>query len=152
VDNRIIIEEVLYLVTTEDLGYIAMAEKVAEKATCDILNVGCVIVNHGIVVSTGWNAAVVGYKPCNEVGHIMSEDGRCMRQVHAETNAILAASNKEDLNGATVYVTLEPCDNCTKLLNQSGIKKVVFKNRFKNPFNIHFIDPMEWTCLEDMEK
>lgn len=139
------------MVTAEDLNYIAMAEKVAVHATCDILNVGCVIVNNGNVVSTGWNAAVTGYKPCKEAGHIMSDDGRCMRQVHAETNAILAAANRDDLKGATAYVTLEPCDTCTKLLNQSGIKKVIFKNKFKNPFNTHFIEPMEWICLEDIE-
>ncbi|WP_082294995.1 deoxycytidylate deaminase [Sporosarcina ureilytica] len=139
------------MITAKDLSYMAMAEKISKKATCNLLNVGCVIVNNNIVVSTGWNAAVKGYKPCDEVGHVMSNDGRCVRQVHAETNAILATNDIDDLQGATVYVTLEPCDNCTKLLNQCGIKKVIYKKRFKNPFNMHFIEPMEWICLEDID-
>lgn len=134
----------------KDYKYLQLAEEVAKNATCDLLQVGCVIVKDDEVVATGCNAAIKGYPPCKEVGHVMSDDGRCMRQIHAEMNAIFNGK-KEDLVGATAYVTLEPCDNCTKMLNQSGIKKVIFKKRFKNPYNHHFIQPMEWICLEDIQ-
>ena len=139
------------MITESDMQFINEAEKVAAYATCDLLHVGCVIVKDGTIISSGWNATIPEYKPCSEAGHIMSEDGRCMRQIHAETNAVLNVSNKDDLKGAIAYVTLEPCDNCTKILNQSGISSVLFKSRFKNPFNTYFIKPMEWVCLEDLE-
>ncbi|WP_017754704.1 deoxycytidylate deaminase [Calidifontibacillus oryziterrae] len=139
------------MINEKDLYFIKMAEEVAKHSTCNLVNVGCVIVKEGTVISTGVNAAVKGYKPCEEVGHVLSEDGRCMRQIHAETNAIMNGT-KEELVGATAYVTLEPCDNCTKLLNQSGIKKVIFKKRFPNPYNNFFVEPMEWICLDVLDK
>src|SRR5699024_9370502 len=131
------------MITKEDLQYIEMAEEIAEQTTCGILSVGCVIVNDGKVVATGANTTIKGYKPCDEVGHVLTEEGRCMRQIHAEANAILN-SEKEDLVGATAYVTHEPCEYCTKLLNHRDIKKVIFKNALPNPYNKHFIKPMEW--------
>lgn len=135
-----------------DAYFMDLAEREAKKATCDLIQVGAVIVKQGQVISTGANQAVKGQATCSQVGHLYIDDERrCIRQVHAETNAVLR-SDRQDLVGATVYSTLEPCDNCTKILNQAGVKRVVFKERFKNAYNHHFIGDMEWICLENNEE
>lgn len=137
------------MLSEKDYKYMNLAEQIAKNATCNLLQVDCVIVKDEKVIAVGYNAAIIGYPPCEEAGHVLSDDGRCMRQIHAEMNALFNGKN-EDLAGATAYVTLEPCDTCTKMLNQSGIKKVIFKEKFANPYNRHFIEPMEWICLEDL--
>ncbi len=138
--------------TSLDAHFMKQAEAAARQATCDLIQVGAVIVKDGEVISEGANRALDNQPTCSEVGHLyIDNQTRCIRQVHAETNAVLKA-NRQDLIGATVYSTLEPCDNCTKILNQAGIKRVVFKERFKNKYNQHFIGDMEWLCLDQKEE
>jgi|SRR5690625_2295741 len=141
-------KEGVQMVSSTDLSYIEMAEDIAKETTCGILEVGCVIVKDNKVVATGANTTIEHYEPCDVVGHVLNDEGRCMRQIHAEANAILNG-NKDDIKEATAYVTHEPCEYCTKLLNHSGIKKVVFKNSYPNPYNKHFIKPMEWIYLKN---
>ena len=131
---------------TWDQYYLDLAEEVATRATCNRLQVGCVIVNRNHIVSTGYNGSIHGHPHCTDVGCLLKE-GRCIRTLHAEENAILHA-RREDLTGATAYVTHEPCENCTKRLNQAGVARVVFRKAYKSEFNQYFIEPMEWIHLE----
>jgi dCMP deaminase len=125
-----------------------IAETVSSRATCDRLHVGCVIVKNKKIISTGYNGSVSSHEQCDEVGHLYNNQGRCVRTIHAEQNAILYA-NRHELIGATVYVTHYPCENCAKLLVQSGIKKVVYKHPYENVDSNYFLDMIEAVHLQE---
>lgn len=94
---------------------------VATRATCDRLHVGCVLVKDRRILATGYNGSVVGEPHCDDVGHEVVA-GHCQRTVHAESNAIAqAARHGISVDGATAYVTHQPCPNCDKLLRNAGI-------------------------------
>jgi dCMP deaminase len=131
-----------------DSYFLDIAEKVAERSTCDRLNVGCVIVKDKLVVSTGYNGSIRGQDHCSEVGHLYNDAGRCIRTIHAEQNAIIFAS-RDELQGSTAYVTHEPCETCTKLLLQAGIVRIVFKHPYKNSTNHHFIKDVAWEHYQE---
>jgi len=126
-----------------DEYYLTLCDHVADRATCNRLKVGCVIVNSNRIVSTGYNGSIHGHDHCIDVGCLLNEQGRCIKTIHAEVNAVLHA-RRDELLGATVYITHEPCENCTKILAQVGVKRVVFKNPYQNKYNHHFNKDMEW--------
>lgn len=129
-----------------DEYFMDIAETVATRATCDRLHVGCVIVKDKRIISTGYNGSIHGEDHCDDVGHLYNEQGRCVRTIHAEQNAIIHA-NREDLKGATAYVSHEPCETCTKLLIQAGIKRIIFKHGYQNKYNHNFTKNVEWIQL-----
>lgn len=99
-----------------------IATLVATRSTCDRMHVGCVIVRDNIILSTGYNGSLRGAKHCDDAGHEMV-DGHCVRTVHAEVNAICQAARLGiKLDGATAYVTHEPCHRCAKALWQAGVR------------------------------
>ncbi|SFJ65178.1 dCMP deaminase [Paenibacillus sp. UNC496MF] len=126
-----------------DSYWIDIAKKVADRGTCNRLQVGCIIVKNNRLIAAGYNGSIHGHDHCDDVGHLLNDEGRCIRTLHAEENAILH-TNRRDLIGATAYVTHEPCENCTKRLNQAGVKRVVFLNAYPNKWNKHFKVGMEW--------
>jgi dCMP deaminase len=130
-----------------DAYFMDIAFKVAERSTCDRAHVGCVLVKDNRILSTGYNGSISGHPHCDEVGHLYNEEGRCIRTIHAEQNALLLALG--DVRGATAYVTHEPCETCTKLLNQAGIKRVVYAKSYKNDRNRAFIGGMEMVHFND---
>ncbi|MGG0667818.1 cytidine/deoxycytidylate deaminase family protein [Lederbergia citrisecunda] len=132
---------------TWDEYFMSIAKTVATRATCDRLHVGCVIVKGKKILSTGYNGSISGSDHCDDVGHLYNNEGRCIRTVHAEQNAILHTSEK--LTGATAYVTHYPCENCAKLLVQSGVVRVVYANKYKNEYSDFFLNMIETTYLED---
>lgn len=115
-----------------DNYFMDIAEKVATRSTCDIANVGCVIVNKDKrICSTGYNASLSGHPHCNDVGHTMRE-GHCIATVHAEVNAITyCAKEGIALKDCTAYVTHFPCLNCSFALAASGIKKIYYRNAYR---------------------
>jgi dCMP deaminase len=122
---------------TWDSTFIAVAEIIAKRSTCKRANVGCVLVDrNNRIIATGYNGAIHGHKHCLDIGCLTNSEGRCIRCIHAEQNALLHA--KQDLTGCTAYVTHEPCETCAKLLNQAGIDKVIFLKAYPNPYNKHF--------------
>lgn len=130
-----------------DQYFLKIAQEVSERSTCDRLHVGCVIVKDNMIVSTGYNGSIKGHDHCDDVGHLYNNEGRCIRTIHAEQNAIIFA--KESLEGCTAYVTHEPCETCTKLLLQAGIVKIVFKHKYDNKYNKNFIKDIEFIHYED---
>lgn len=129
-----------------DKYFMDIAYMVATRSTCDRLNVGCVITKDNVIVSTGYNGSIHGQPHCEEVGHLLNEQNRCIRSIHAEQNALIHA-DKSKLIGSTAYVTHECCENCTKLLIQSGVKRVVFNEPYDNKYNHHFKESVEWVDL-----
>lgn len=128
-----------------DEYFMKLAEVAAEMGTCDRLKVGCIIVKNRRVIATGFNGSVSGQPHCDDVGHLYSDEGRCIRTVHSEQNAILqCAKNGIATDGAVAYVTHEPCEYCTKTLIQAGINKVYFLNSYPNKYNENFNYGIEW--------
>lgn len=111
--------------------FMANAELISKRSTCDRAFVGAVLVKDNRIIATGYNGGVAATDNCDEVGHEM-EDGHCIRTVHAEMNALIQCA-KEGIstNNTEIYVTHFPCINCTKALLQAGIKKVTYKAAYR---------------------
>lgn len=125
-----------------DSYFMKMAEDAAERATCSRLKVGAVITKDNRIVNTGYNGSIHGHDHCIDEGCLLNDEGRCIRTIHAEMNAILH-SNRRDLKDATIYVTHEPCESCSKHIAQVGIKRVIYKYPYKNKWNKNFFTGME---------
>ena len=127
-----------------DSVYMRVAALWAERSTCNRKKVGCVLVDrNGEQISYGYNGANHNEPHCTEVGCLLNDEKRCIRCNHAEMNALFKA-RKEDLHGATAYVTTEPCENCTRSMVQNGIKRVVFAESYPNKYNHHFNQGIDW--------
>ncbi len=115
-----------------DEYFMAIATQVATRATCDRKHVGAVIVRDRTILSTGYNGSVRGVGHCDEIGHLM-EGGHCVRTIHAECNAIIqAAKNGVAIDGADIYVTASPCWPCFKMIANSGIRRIVFGEFYRD--------------------
>lgn len=131
-----------------DRYFMDIADVVASRGTCKRLMVGCVIVKNKHIISTGYNGSIHGHDHCVDVGCLLNEEGRCIRCLHAEENAVLHAE-RGDLIGATAYVTHEPCEKCAKTLAQSGIVRIVFAKEYPNKYNETFLRDIEVVQLAD---
>lgn len=107
---------------------IAMA--VSGRSTCPRRSVGAVLVADKRILATGYNGAPEGLPHCTDVGCQMVDD-HCVRTLHAEQNALLqAAAHGVSTQGATVYVTSEPCLHCTKMLLNARITRIVYRDAY----------------------
>jgi len=122
-----------------DTYFMNMAFLVATRTTCRRRSVGAVIVKDQRILSTGYNGAPKGVKDCFELGFCVRQQQNVpsghrhelCRGVHAEQNAIAnAAYFGVAINGASIYMTESPCNICTKILINSGIKKIIYANRY----------------------
>ena len=114
-----------------DKYYLMIAQTVATRATCPVINVGAVFVNPNTnsILSVGYNGAPRGATHCGEAceNRLMGENSDKCRAVHAEANAIYtAALNGVSLNGSIAYTTLSPCLKCAQALIQVGVSEVYF--------------------------
>ena len=115
-----------------DEYFMNIARMVATRATCDRKHVGAVLVRDRTLLSTGYNGSIRGLGHCSEEGHMM-EEGHCVRTVHAEANAIIqAAKNGVAIDGATIYTTASPCWPCFKLVANSGTRRIVFGEFYRD--------------------
>jgi len=115
-----------------DNYFMQIAKDVSTRSTCDRKFVGAVIVRDKMILSTGYNGSIRGLPHCDTVGHEM-ENGHCVRTVHAEANAIVqAARNGAAIDGADIYVTASPCYNCFKLIANSGIKRIFYRELYRD--------------------
>ncbi len=115
-----------------DEYFMAIARQVATRSTCDRKHVGAVLVRDRVILATGYNGSIRGVPHCDDEGHLM-EDGHCVRTVHAEANAIVAAArNGVRLDGADIYVTASPCFNCFKLIANAGIGRIAFGEFYRD--------------------
>jgi dCMP deaminase len=89
--------------------FLQIAFTVAQRSTCDRAHVGCALVRDRRILTTGYNGAPAGLPHCDDVGHLLV-DGHCVRTLHAEQNALIqAALHGVSTEGATAYVTHQPC-------------------------------------------
>jgi len=112
-----------------DSFYMSLVNLVAQRSHATRKKVGAVIVKDKNIISFGWNGTPTGYpNQCED------SSGKTLSIViHAEANAICkAAKSGGNLEGATLYVSLSPCIECSKLIIQSGIKRVVFSEIYRD--------------------
>ena len=111
-----------------DKRYLRMAAIWAENSYCTRRKVGALIVKDKMIISDGYNGTPAGFENVCEL-----EDGTTKPYVlHAEANAITKiARSGNSSEGATIYVTTSPCIECAKLIIQSGIKRVVFSEKYR---------------------
>ncbi len=121
-----------------DQYFMAIARQVASRATCDRKHVGALLVRDRTILSTGYNGSIRGLPHCDDVGHMM-ENGHCVATVHAEANAIIQAAkngvriDSEAHNPTTLYTTASPCWPCFKLIANSGVRRIVYGEFYRDP-------------------
>ena len=123
-------------VTKFDVAYLKMASVWAKLSYCKRKQVGALIVKDRMIISDGYNGTPSGFDNSCE-----DEQGNTQWFVlHAEANAILKlASSTQSAKDATLYLTLSPCKECSKLVLQAGIKKLVYLDDYKDNDGIEFL-------------
>ena len=111
-----------------DLRYLRMARIWAENSYCERRKVGALIVKDKMIISDGYNGTPAGFENvCEDENHLSKP-----YVLHAEANAITKiARSGNNSEGATLYVTDAPCIECSKLIIQSGIKKVFYARQYR---------------------
>ena len=133
-----------------DLRYIRMARVWAENSYCVRRQVGALIVKDKMIISDGYNGTPSGFENLCE-----DENGSTKPYVlHAEANAITkVAKSANNCDGATLYVTASPCIECSKLIIQAGIKRVVYSEPYRNDDGLQLLQRVGIECVHvsDME-
>ncbi len=122
--------------TKFDIAYLKMAKEWAKLSYCQRKQVGALIVKDRMIISDGFNGTPSGFEnKCED------EEGKTHWYVlHAEANAILKlASSTQSAKGATLYLTLSPCKECSKLVLQAGITKLVYINQYSDFEGVSFL-------------
>lgn len=119
-----------------DKAYLKMAQEWAKLSYCKRKQVGALIVKDRMIISDGYNGTPSGFENCCE-----NEEGQTHWYVlHAEANAILKlAASTQSAKGATLYLTLSPCKDCSKLILQAGIARLVYINEYSDDDGISFL-------------
>lgn len=120
-----------------DLAYLKMAREWGKLSHCKRKQVGALIVKERMIISDGFNGTPSGFDNCCE-----DDEGKTKWEVlHAEANAILkVASSTQSAKGATLYITLSPCTQCSKLIHQAGIKRVVYAKAYRDASGLEFLE------------
>lgn len=120
-----------------DLAYLRMAKEWAQLSHCERKKVGALIVKDRMIISDGFNGTPTGFEnPCEDENNYTK-----WYVLHAEANAILkVASSTASADGATLYLTLSPCKECSKLIHQAGIKRLVYSNGYKDDSGLKFLE------------
>lgn len=130
-----------------DTAYIKMALEWAKLSRCTRKQVGALIVKDKMIISDGYNGTPSGFDNCCE-----DDEGKTKWEVlHAEANAILkVAASSQSCKGATLYITLSPCRECSKLIHQAGIKRLVYNKGYRDISGLEFLEKagVELTLLE----
>lgn len=119
-----------------DKVFINIAKEVSTLSYCVRSKVGAVIVIDGNIVSFGFNGSPKGMNNCCEDKNNVTFP----YVIHAESNAIIkAAKSGMSMKGGTLYLTLSPCLDCSKLILQSEIKRVVYLEEYRDKSGIEFL-------------
>ena len=111
-----------------DIRYLRMARIWAENSYCERRKVGAIVVKDKMIISDGYNGTPEGFE------HVCEDSNQITKPyvLHAEANAITKlARSSNNSEGATLYVTASPCIECSKLIIQSGIKRVVYGEKYR---------------------
>ncbi|MFD2517522.1 deoxycytidylate deaminase [Salinimicrobium flavum] len=119
-----------------DKAYLRIAREWSKLSHCKRKQVGALIVKDRMIISDGYNGTPTGFEnPCED------EEGYTKWYVlHAEANAILkVAGSTQSCEGATLYITMSPCKECSKLIHQAGIKRLVYNIDYKDNAGLKFL-------------
>lgn len=122
--------------TKFDIAYLKMGLEWAKLSYCKRKQVGALIVKDRMIISDGYNGTPSGFEnQCED------ENGKTHWYVlHAEANAILKlAASTQSAKGATLYITLSPCKECSKLILQAGISRLVYIDEYSDNEGISFL-------------
>ena len=120
-----------------DKAYLRIAREWSKLSHCSRKQVGALIVKDRMIISDGYNGTPTGFEnPCED------EEGYTKWYVlHAEANAILkVAASTQSCEGATLYITMSPCKECSKLIYQAGIKRLVYHIGYKDNSGLDFLE------------
>lgn len=119
-----------------DRSYLNMATEWSKLSHCTRKQVGALIVKNGMIISDGFNGCPTGFNNSCE----NENDETHWYVLHGEANAILkCAKHGHSCDGATLYQTLSPCRECSKLILQSGITRLVYLNDYKDKSGLDFL-------------
>jgi dCMP deaminase len=120
-----------------DVAYLRMAVEWGKLSHCHRRQVGALIVRDRMIISDGYNGTPSGFEN-------FCEDDKGYTKwyvLHAEANAILkVAGSTQSCRDATLYITMSPCKDCSKLIHQSGIKRVVYIEGYKDDSGLQFLE------------
>lgn len=117
-----------------DEYFMGMAKLTSQRSTCLRRKVGAVIVKDKHIIATGYNGAPRGLSHCAELGGCLREElnvpsgqrHELCRALHAEQNAIIqAATLGQSIEGASIYITHQPCSICSKMIINAGIDRII---------------------------
>lgn len=136
-----------------DEYFMKLAEEVCTRTTCVRRGVGALIVKDRRILATGYNGVPSGLKHCAETGCLRQQMGvpsgknhEICRGLHAEQNAILQAARYGiNIEGASIYITTQPCSVCAKMLINAGIKEIVYKEPYPDPLSQELLDEADIT-------
>ncbi len=120
-----------------DRAYLRIANEWGKLSHCKRKQVGALIVKDRMIISDGYNGTPTGFE-----NYCEDEDGYTKWYVlHAEANAILkVASSTQSCQGATLYITMSPCRECSKLIHQAGITRIVYAIGYKDNSGLEFLE------------
>lgn len=132
-----------------DKAYLRIAQEWGKLSHCKRKQVGAIIVKDRMIISDGFNGTPTGFE-----NYCEDDEGYTKWYVlHAEANAILkVASSTQSCKGATLYITLSPCKDCSKLIHQAGIVRVVYREGYKDNSGLQFLEKagIELELIEDL--
>lgn len=122
-----------------DIAYLKIALIWADLSHATRKKVGAILVRDGQIISDGYNGTPAGHENSCE-----DEDGVTKWQViHGESNAILkCARSGNSCEGSTLYITYSPCRDCSKLIAQAGIKRVVYIEEYRDRSGLDFLESL----------
>jgi len=119
-----------------DIAYLKIASEWGKLSYCKRRQVGAIIVKNNMIISDGYNGTPSGFE------NVCEDDNNFTKWyvLHAEANAITkVASSTQSSEGATLYISLSPCKNCSKLIHQAKIKRVVYEVQYKDTSGLEFL-------------
>jgi len=133
-----------------DKAYLRIAREWSKLSQCKRKQVGAVIVKDRMIISDGFNGTPTGFE-----NYCEDDEGYTKWYVlHAEANAILkVAGSTQSCNGATLYITMSPCKECSKLIHQAGITRLVYHIDYKDNSGLEFLEKagVELEMIKDLE-
>ncbi len=131
-----------------DEYFMNLLDVIRTRSTCLRRQVAAVIVKDKQIISTGYNGSPRGIRHCDEVGCLREqmdipsgERHELCRGTHAEQNAIIQASlHGVSIDGADIYITCSPCVLCTKMLINSGIKRIIYRGDYPDKLALDMLE------------
>ncbi len=130
-----------------DEYFMKLAKEVQTRTTCLRRPVGSIIVKDKRILATGYNGVPTGLRHCKETGCLRQQLGvpsgqrhEICRGLHAEQNALLQAARYGiNIEGASIYVTTQPCVVCAKMLINAGIKEIIYENPYPDKLSMEML-------------